>query len=256
MILKDFTKEKFDIIVLAGQSNAEGTGIGRVENAYVPDPRVWFLSNHERFGDTCIIEPATESVSRNSVHNNLALTFAEEYVKNGRLEDGRSVLIIRTAVGGTGFADNRWTPTGDLYLRMLDLVDIALSLNRENRIVAFLCHQGEAEVVAGVNHATHYKNLMTLVKSVREYFDDPLLPFVAGDFVYDWKSDNEEGCAPIVRAMRDVCADCGCSAFVETDGLLSNLQDQTGWADSIHFSRRSLYELGRRYFGAYIDINK
>ena len=30
-MLKDFTKEKFDIIITAGQSNAEGTGIGEAD---------------------------------------------------------------------------------------------------------------------------------------------------------------------------------------------------------------------------------
>ena len=44
-------------------------------------------------------------------------------------------------------------------------------------------------------------------------------------------------------------------AFVETDGLLSNWQElqrkPLGWVDQIHFSRRSLYELGRRYYEQY-----
>ena len=33
-MLKDFTKEKFDIIIQAGQSNAEGNGMGNVEKYF------------------------------------------------------------------------------------------------------------------------------------------------------------------------------------------------------------------------------
>ena len=50
-MLKDFTKEKFDIIILSGQSNAEGNGMGNVEKAYTPTEEVWFmcgpLDSHE-----------------------------------------------------------------------------------------------------------------------------------------------------------------------------------------------------------------
>ena len=39
-MLHDFTKDKFDIIIQAGQSNAEGAGLGSVEEPYVPNGRV------------------------------------------------------------------------------------------------------------------------------------------------------------------------------------------------------------------------
>ena len=39
-MLKNFTNEKYDIIILAGQSNAEGSGFGPVEDPFVPDERV------------------------------------------------------------------------------------------------------------------------------------------------------------------------------------------------------------------------
>lgn len=36
-MLKDFTQEKFDIIVQAGQSNSEGYGVGPTEHTYNPN---------------------------------------------------------------------------------------------------------------------------------------------------------------------------------------------------------------------------
>ena len=44
-MLKDFTKEIYDVIVLAGQSNGEGHGVGDIDDPYTPTPNVWFLNN-------------------------------------------------------------------------------------------------------------------------------------------------------------------------------------------------------------------
>ena len=51
------------------------------------------------------------------------------------MEPGRKILILRTAVGGTGFRDHRWGMTDDLYLQMMEMIRTALSLNPKNRNV-------------------------------------------------------------------------------------------------------------------------
>ena len=99
----------------------------------------------------------------------------------------------------------------------------------------------------------HYRHLSGLPASVRATFDVPDLPFIAGDFVQDWKSANADSCAPVVEAIRAVCRDCGRGGFAESEGLLSNRQEldyrPMNWGDDpIHFSRRAIYELGKRYF--------
>ena len=38
--------EKYDIIVLGGQSNAEGYGVGPVSEEYVPDERILWLNDN------------------------------------------------------------------------------------------------------------------------------------------------------------------------------------------------------------------
>ena len=243
-MLKDFSKCAFDIIVQAGQSNAEGYGFGSVSDPWKPSDRVWYLN-----GDFTIV-PAVEEVTGNEIQSNFALPFVREYMNNGCLAEGRNLLILRTAVGGTGFLDNNWKLTDDLYLRMMEMIRTALSLNPENRLTAFLWHQGETDV--------HYQHLMTLFRSVVEEFRVPDLPFIAADFVQHWKNDNLAICTPVVDAIRAVCRDIGCGAFVETDGLLSNYQelhrDPLGWFDPIHFSRAAIYELGKRYFAAFAAL--
>ncbi len=160
------------------------------------------------------------------------------YREKGMLADNRKLLILRTAVGGSGFLDNHWKIGDDFYTRMLDMTGTALSLHPENCLVGFLWHQRETDAVLQASYETHYGNLMCLVQAVRKEFAVPILPFIAGDFVYQWKGENADICRPVIDAIRAVCRDCGNAGFVETDGLLSNLQEmgrhtQCGFAD--HF---------------------
>ncbi len=253
-MLHDFTKDKFDIIIQAGQSNSEGYGFGPTDAPYAPDNRVWYMNENDT------ISLAVEKVAGNGIQANFALPFAREYVGAGRLAEGRKLLILRAAVGGTGFLDNRWKLTDDLYLHMMEMIRTALALNPENRLVALLWHQGETDAGCHATYDQHYNHLKTLVESVRTTFDAPDLPFIAGDFVHDWRDANVEICTPVLDAVRAVCKDCTPAAFVETDGLKSNAQavidHPLGWGngDTIHFSRRSIYELGQRYYGKFAEI--
>lgn len=254
-MLKDFTQEKFDVIIQAGQSNSEGCGFGDTEEPYEPNDRVWYMN------EDGTISCARELVVGNWIRSNFSLSFAREYLRAGLLGEGRKLLILRAAAGGTGFLDGRWNKTGDLYLRMMEMIRTALALNGENRLTALLWHQGETDALLGASLEQHYGHLMELVRSVRETFRAPELPFIAGDFVAHWRDDNAAICEPVIRAIRQVCADCGKGAFVETDGLHSNMQEAM-WnplsigeedRDPIHFSRRSCYLLGKRYFEAFCD---
>lgn len=251
-MLKDFSQEAFDIIIQAGQSNSDGSAHGPVEHPYEPNSNVWYMN-----GNFTITE-ATERVYGNEIRGNFSLSFATEYINNGLLKEGRKLLILRTSVGGTGFLDNRWKLTDDLYLRMMEMIRTALALNPENRLVALLWHQGETDALCHASYDVHYNHLMTLLKSVRDEFGVPELPFVAGDFVHDWKNKHLDICTPVVDAIRAVCRDCTNGSFVESDGLLSNAQEvypnNTRLTDYIHFSRRSIYELGKRYFEAYSTL--
>ena len=254
-MLRDFSKEAFDIIIQAGQSNSGGSGFGYVDSPYEPSELVWFLEQ-----DGTIV-CARERAAGNGVRSNFVFTFVSEYIKSGRLKDGRKLLVIKAAVGGTGFLDNRWKQNDDLFLQMMEMTRTALSLNPENRLVAFLWHQGETDALR--HHATyeqHFYHLSTLLELVRNTFDAPKLPFVAGDFVQQWKLDNIEICTPVVDAIRAVCREYSYCAFVESEGLLSNAQvgldpvlDKQ--SDTIHFSRPALYELGIRYFEQFSKIS-
>jgi hypothetical protein len=179
------------------------------------------------------------------------LPFAREYVNAGLLAPGRRLLLVRAAVGGTGFADKHWGPRDDHYLNMLRMTEAALALGGE--LKALLWHQGETDACFHESEAAYAANLRGLLRGVRVKFGAPGLPFVAGDFVRQWERDNAQACAPVVAALRGMCAAESPAAFVETTGLPSNDEAiQNG--DTIHFSRAAQYALGKRYFAAYRAI--
>lgn len=133
-MLKDFTREKFDIIIQAGQSNSEGFGIGSVDNPYWSDERVWYLTKDG------IITFACEGVLANEIQGNYSLSFARKYIDEGYLQENRKLLILRASMGSTGFLSGQWMKTGNCYLSMMAMCLTALKLNSENRLVALLWH--------------------------------------------------------------------------------------------------------------------
>lgn len=254
---------KFDIIIQAGQSNSEGYGLGPVEKEYIPTDKVWYLDAPKRvtalpdrmdvvyFDEPPVLKIADEVEGENGKVGNFGLTFCEEYIKAGRLEEGRALLIIRAGIGGTGFWRKEWGVGRILYNKLVELVDYALAMDNDNRVVAFLWHQGEHDAAEGNPPKQFAASLKEQMLAIRTRYGN--MPIVAGDFVNDWKSKNLEKCEPIVEKIREVVTECGRGAFVETADLPSNDQN-TGNGDDIHFCRQSQHILGRRYFEAFKNL--
>ncbi len=262
--MMDLKKEKFDIIIQAGQSNAQGSGVGDVKTEYIPTDKVYYLNSEktvevledglkiEFLDKPFTVEIAKECMEADKLVGDFSLTFSEEYIKNGRLKDDRKLLIVRAAIGGTGFFKKHWGLKDRLYLKMLEMVDYALGLNPENKVVAFLWHQGEHDAFERNTPNVYHQQLETMLIEVRKRYGE--MPFVAGDFVNEWKTENMEICEPIVNAVKVVIKNNPKCAFVETFDLLSNNQ-KTGNGDNIHFCRESLHELGYRYYKAFSKMD-
>lgn len=252
--------QAYDIILEAGQSNAEGSGIGPVTREYVPDERIVYLrpSVDVKVVDNWLVidyddvpfiyEIADERPFNDNKVGDLSLTFAEDYIRSGRLAEGRKLLIIRAAIGGTGFTRKHWGMDDILYKKMIELTDFALAQNPENRLVGFLWHQGEHDA-DNYMPTEEYRGLMTaLVDSVKARYD-ATLPFICGGFANEWVQSCPDKGEPIMQVLRELAAAQN-GAYVETTDLPSNNQTvQNG--DVIHFSRESLHILGHRYFDAF-----
>ena len=149
---------EYDIIIEGGQSNAEGSGKGPVTKyeEYVPNEKIVYM-NVEKIitvedgirvaypDKDFIFEVAAERESDGQKIGDLALTFAMDYINSGMLAEGRKILIIRGAIGGTSFNLKQWGVDGSVYSKMIEMTDFAVKLNPKNRIVAFIWHQGEGD---------------------------------------------------------------------------------------------------------------
>ncbi len=262
-------KEPLDIIILAGQSNAQGYGLGETSTPYIPSESIISLVDEviptyvkdENGKDKFIMDESSDyriEISNEETVNGgkcacFALPFANEY-KNEFLDNGKKLLIIKAAVGGTGFAHNQWGVGQCLYNRMIKMTDAALAMNKENRVVAFLWHQGECdaferpELSPSERKELHYSNLTAFLKAVREKYGN--IPFLAGGFVKEWSDKFKTETDAVTSAIKNVCEQNSPAAFISSDGLKSN-NETTGNGDDIHFCRDSVYILGKRYYNTY-----
>ena len=254
----NYGNEKFDIILLAGQSNAQGSGLGACETEYEKDTDILRMNGSMIYDGGWIVDfPLEISIEIPDSHerDDLSLAFAHEYKKAGYLGQDRKILLVHTALGGTAFVTGHWRVGDYLYKRMLYMLDCALNMNTENRLVALLWHQGESDVLGGNVGEEYKKQLTALFDAVKKRADGKDLPIITGDFVHNWIPRHEDECRLIKKQILSVTEAFG-GAFVETDGLPSNHEAGTRAEDRIHFSRNSLHILGKRYFDAFKKIHK
>ena len=270
-----FENECFDIILLIGQSNAEGFGLGEVKNAYEPNPRILQLTNtspvflevtpkeeiilHMEEPSSYVIDEARETIhAQRGILGCFALPFAKNYYEKYAKDTDRKVLIIRAAVGSSGFLRGNWCLCEPLYKRAVEMTDLALSLNKKNRLAAILWHQGESDAIVGNRNGGYgflypyyTEKFGALINDLRERYGK--VPFVAGAMCRDWTPGIEEASRAVEEATKKIIKDDGAAAFAESDGLSSN-NASVGNGDSIHFSRPSQYEFANRYFSLYEDL--
>lgn len=265
----------YDIIILAGQSNAEGNGvrIGGKEvlndNVFqVVDKNPAFIyedSNKKTILDIkiptdCMVELAHERSCGENFCADISETFANNYINAGLLKNDRKVLIVKTAVGGSGFAKEQWGIGNPLFTRAIEMIKYALSLEKNSKIVACLWHQGEhdafenAEFTDTERYNFYYDKLLRQTLEFRKIFATKF-PFICGGFVRDWGLLYLNQVESVEKASQDVCNTIGLAGFCSSEGLLSNNQAIKN-GDNIHFCVDSIYELANRYFNKYMDIMK
>ena len=136
--------------------------------------------------------------------------------------------------------------------------------DKDNKIVAFLWHQGEHDVFENMDlpreklYENYRASLSTLFNDVKERYAQFSFPIIAAGFSEDYRNQNERyrsGCDAVLKATKEVCTELGNAAVIDTFDLCSNHQ-ATGNGDLAHFCRESLYELGKCYFKKYLEFIK
>lgn len=269
----DTKAQKYDIIVLAGQSNARGQGLGDVTREWAPDERIYHMTDdaNPKFvkidgGYKLDLKwPAVNSVDVAEERLNadgeklgcFGFWFAKRYADTYLAPD-RKVLLIGANFGGTGFARPEWGVGNIMHTRMTTMIAEALSYNPENRIVAFLWHQGEHDSAENADwdpekrYRVHKENVRATFADFYKQVENNTIPIVAGGFSNEYYLTNQVACDAVLNAIRECCAEVD-GGFVETDDLLSNNQ-KTGNEDPYHFCRESLRILGERYFDEYVRL--
>ena len=267
-MLINTVNEKLDIIIVSGQSNGEGYGIGPTDCPYRPSARVLhmydtnnqgYVEDEKTYGTFRITMPrdyligiAEERRSTSGRIGNLGLYFARKYEEEC-LDNDRKLLIIQCAVGATGFAKENWGLGSVLYERMCDMTSTALAMNPENRLRAVLWHQGEHDAIFKPQltdrerEELHFKNLEGQFGDFREKFG--VCPIIMGGFTDDWANGFPKA-EVIVSAMRRLTEEFPKAGLASSAGLETN-DGALGNGDKIHFSRNSLRLFGERYFDIY-----
>lgn len=251
----------YDIIVIAGQSNAEGNGRS-LKTTLFPYYRtdsdikmlkslphiVWKRVSPSR--KISIIKFTNFYSFKNAKpfrpgNYGFSLFFAKIY-KEKYLQKGRKILLLSTAIGGTSFCCNHWGKGEPLSENAIHLTQETLKANPENRLKCVLWHQGESDSDIDLPENYYYDKLKEFVTNFRDTIADDLI-FIFGDMQQDWKKTIPNSYITS-DATRKIVSELNNTAFVESDGLKGNVNDV------IHFSKTSQEELGKRYFSAYSSI--
>lgn len=275
----------YDIVIVAGQSNAEGRGLGEftdsLEKGWIDDSIVQI----GRFGESNMqVIPvgsiAADRIKYDGLHfwdasnatdtkMGFALSFARQYVKRGDLEEGRKVLIIPAAQGGTSIT--KWLEKDEgqkefLYQDMIDRFEVAKNLPGEHRVVAFFWQQGEkdvsktlidSETMSGDIYEQYLRELFKKVREDISITGNDAYPILAGFMVPGWRADNERASKAkddIQKAIGNAIRDEGFASLVSSNALLSNVEAGASEDDFIHFSAQSQVNLGYRYYSRWAKI--
>lgn len=263
----------YDIIIIAGQSNAVGAGMGSFTDLYANTATDARIVQFGRYSTTVspatwtkdgIVYDALQHWGRNvsTTTMGFAIPFARRYIAEGHLAPGRQVLIVPGAYAGTSIL--QWIdgpisfPPSSLYNDLLLRARFALSLPGDNRVVAVLWHQGEADVfyanqnMHGMNTAVYQQQLTALIQKFRTDFpSNPAYPIIAGNFVAQWDRWSSDLSLPrqFEHVIETVLAPDVRAGVVTSTGLTQNYPTFTSdWSEQLHFTAQSQVTLGDRYY--------
>lgn len=240
----------YDIILLAGQSNTL-FGFPKSDSIDLMSPLIKQLG---RFKNNLKIVPALEPLdnwSKYPNHMGFSSEFANEYIKLNLLDSGRYLLIIPCGMGSTGFKHNDWNKGSYLYQDAINRVNIILKSNSKNKLVAFLWHQGEADV----GWSYYQTELDKMINGMRlDILDNKGkdIPFILGGMVPYWVDQDSAR-----NRQQNIIANT--VYRIHNTGFANpylpyRLTKDNDNDDIVHYNAKQLRELGKRYFSEYLKI--
>lgn len=263
------TKPGYDIIIVAGQSNAVGKGIGpqTYPGPTQEDGKIFQIG---RYGVKAMqlipaVEPLEFWANQKNDGKGFAMPFARYYASS-TLAANRQVIIIPAAHGETSIL--QWLgvlPTDGLpdknilWDDMNARVNYALSLPGDNKVVAILWQQGEQDVIYATTPTdpnnilmpdarVYHKELTVLVARFRKFYG-PNVPLLMGEMSGEWLTGTHQKAVKnsFTDVIQEVTTEGAHLAFVSSNGLTSDA-DINPAMGNIHFSAEAQSILGARYY--------
>lgn len=230
--------DKFQLFLLAGQSNMAGRGALDADSAKAHSRVLkWTAENQWA--------PATEPLhwDKAGAGAGLAKSFAEVLVEK---DPTITVGLIPTACGGSPIKS--WAPGGYHDQTKSHPYDDALARTKaampSGTLKAILWHQGESD--ANPKSAAEYEQkLKELIERFRKDLGMPDLPVYIGQLGRFPDKPWNESVEAVDQAQQRVAASVPNVYFISSEGLLSK-------GDNLHFSTEALRVFGQRYAQAYL----
>ncbi len=288
------TTTAYDIIIVAGQSNAVGFGNG----SYTELPRFVTATNTAkvfqvgRFSSHNMrITPVTheplefwgmnQTFSSTTLdHHGSAYPFALRLAATETA--GRKVLIIPAAKGGTSILEwdnvvNNFGSSTDpdstvLYDDMIARTKFALAQNPQNRVVAVIWRQGEADVNAlytlsnpfhpfMTSSSTYQSKLVALRTQLRnDLSSQGCVPFLFGEMTQQWvptvakyqAMSGLEAKSAITNVIKYVASTDSCNTSV----FVPSMNTTVNSSGPIHFDAVGQWNMAKKFWSAYQTVKK
>jgi hypothetical protein len=225
--------EKLDIYLVIGQSNMAGRAAIRVIDTSPIENTQLFTGNE--------ISPwvaANNPLNRySSVRKNIKMqrlgpsyAFAQSMASENKDHD---IGLVVNAKGGTKIV--QWLPRTALYNEAVQQTHKAL---KYGKLKGIIWHQGKGDCHP-VRVDQYLGRLEILINAIREEFNDPLIPFVAGQL---YENENRHACNEMILQLSD---------FIRHTGVVTS--EGTSAKDGTHFNSESAILMGNRYA---LEMNK
>lgn len=221
-------RQNFHLYLLAGQSNMAGRGIVEPEDT-VGNPRILTLNKEGKW----VIAKDPIHFDKSAAGVGPGLSFAREMIK----QDPHIVIgLIPCAAGGSGIDhwlyNKYWEQTKSYPWE--DAVKRTALAMKDGTLKGILWHQGESD--SAPEKAADYSNkLVGLVNKFRKEFNNPDLPFMAGELP-EFNKRREALNAQLYEAGKRLSF----YGVVSGKGLTPN-------PDNLHIDAASQRTFGKRY---------
>ena len=237
------------IILVIGQSNTH-YGLGLNETLDAPESGIYQLGRFKN--NKCVIQ-ACEPLDHHTKADGrigFALTFGKLYKQS--LQIPSDLILVPCGYGGTGFADNRWNKTNDLYEDAVSRVNGLMVEYPNARVSAILWHQGETDVILGNQH--YEEDLDNFIVNLRADIGNDTVPFILGGMVAYWVNQSADRQA-LQQILKDAPNRNSYVGYADPD-VPFVIQKADDTFDEIHFDANGQRELGQRYFDAFMGIEE